>query len=147
MTVQLLEREFPSDHVPLLRWLIFTGVCAFGFVLIWYYGLFHLMFSSDKTYISATITALYVAATLHCFTRTIVISRELDAAHRVAALVSRGVRDFRVVGQNVVTDDGTRLPPGEVTNHIRNLILKAQLQEHHRLDQTLLSSARSPATR
>jgi hypothetical protein len=138
MTVQLLEREFPSDHVPLLRWLIFTGVCAFGFVLIWYYGLFHLMFSSDKTYISATITALYVAATLHCFTRTIVISRELDAAHRVAALVSRGVRDFRVVGQNVVTDDGTRLPPGEVTNHIRNLILKAQLQEHHRLDQTLL---------
>src|ERR1700704_1760834 len=26
MSVQVLEREFPNDHLPLLRWLIFTGV-------------------------------------------------------------------------------------------------------------------------
>ena len=32
MTVQILENEFPTDHMPLLRWLMFTGVCAFGFV-------------------------------------------------------------------------------------------------------------------
>ena len=55
MTMRLLEREFPSDHLPLLRWLMFTGVSAFGFVLAWYYGLFHLMLASDKTYISAII--------------------------------------------------------------------------------------------
>ena len=48
MTVQILERDFPNDHLPLLRWLIFTGVCAFGFVLTWYFGLFHLMFSSRQ---------------------------------------------------------------------------------------------------
>ena len=138
MTVQILERDFPNDHVPLLRWLIFTGVCAFGFVLTWYFGLFHLMLNADKTYISAIITVLYAATTVHCCWRTIAISREMDSAHRVAALVARGPGGFQVVGQNVVTADGGRLPPGLVTDHIRNLIQKSKLQGHNRLDQTLL---------
>jgi hypothetical protein len=138
MTVRILENEFPTDHLPLLRWMMFTGVCAFGFAMCWYFGLFRLMFSSDKTYISATITALYVATTVHCFVRTTAISREYDAANRVLALVSQGVTGFSVAGANVVTTDGARLPPGNVTGHIRNLILKAKLQGHHRLDQTLL---------
>jgi MotA/TolQ/ExbB proton channel family len=138
MTVRILEREFPTDHLPLLRWLMFTGVCAFGFALCWYYGLFRLMLNADKTYISAIITALYVATTLHCLVRTTAISREMDAANRVLALVSRGVTGFSVAGANVITAEGARLPSGHVTNHIRNLILKAQLQGHHRLDQTLL---------
>ena len=125
MTMQLLEREFPNDHMPLLRWLMFTGVCAFGFVIAWYYGLFHLMLASDKTYISPIIVVLYLAATAHCFMRTAVISREMDGAQRVSSIVGRGAQSFRVVGQNVVTADGTRLPPGQVTAHIRNLILKA----------------------
>jgi hypothetical protein len=147
MTVQILERNFPTDHLPLLRWLMFTGVCAFGVVLAWYYGLFHLMLASDKTYISAIIVVLYIAATTHCFMRTVVISRELDAANRVAALVSRDVSGFTVAGQNVMTADGTRLPPGQVTGHIRNLILKAKLQGHHRLDQTLLLRGLADALR
>ena len=147
MTASLLERDLPTDHLPLLRWLMFTGVCAFGFVLAWYYGLFHLMLASDKTYISAIIVVLYVAGSPHCFMRTAVISRELDAAQRVSALVSRGVAGFRVVGADVVTADGTRLPPGQVTGHIRNLILKASLQGHHRLDQTLLLRGLADALR
>jgi MotA/TolQ/ExbB proton channel family len=147
MTVQILERDFPTDHLPLLRWLMFTGVCAFGVVLAWYYGLFHLMLTSDKTHISAIIVVLYVAASTHCFMRTIAISRELDAAQRVAALVSRDVSGFTIAGQNVVTTDGTRLPAGQVTDHIRNLILKAKLQGHHRLDQTLLLRGLADALR
>jgi hypothetical protein len=51
MAVQVLERQFSTDQLPLLRWLMFTGVCAFGFVLTWYFGLFRLMLVSDKTYI------------------------------------------------------------------------------------------------
>ena len=147
MRVRLLERELPSDHLPLLRWLIFTGVCAFGVVLAWQYGLFHLMLASDKTYISAIIVVLYVAATAHCFVRTAAISRETDAAQRVFSLVSRGTPDLRVVGPEVVTADGTRLPAGQITAHIRNLILKAGLQEHHRLDQTLLLRGLADALR
>jgi hypothetical protein len=97
------------------------------------------MLASDKTYISAIIGVLYIATCAHCFVRTAIISRELDAAQRVSALVSRGATGFRVVGQDVLTSDGARLPPGQVANHIRNLILKAGLQgRHQRLDQTLL---------
>ena len=60
MAVQALESDFPNDRLPLLRWLMFTGVCVFGFVLVWYFGLFRLMLASDKTYISAIIVALYL---------------------------------------------------------------------------------------
>jgi MotA/TolQ/ExbB proton channel family len=145
--MRLLEREFPNDHLPLLRWLMFTGVTAFGFVVAWYYGLFHLMLASDKTYISAVITVLYIAATAHCFVRTAVISRETDAAQRVGGLVRRGAPELKVVGDAVVTADGTRLPGGQVSAHIRNLILKAALQGGHRLDQTLLLRGLADALR
>jgi hypothetical protein len=147
MTVSLLERDFPNDHLPLLRWLMFTGVSAFGFILVWYYGLFHLMLASDKTYISAIIGVLYLLATAHCFVRTAVISREMDNAQRVYSLVSRGVPDLRVVAGDGVAVDGIRLPPGQITTHIRNLILKANLQGRHRLDQTLLLRGLADALR
>src|ERR1700694_2950524 len=113
-----LFSDFSADHLPLLRWLMFTGVSAFGFVVAWHYGLFHLMLASDKTYISAIIGVLYVAATAHCFVRTAVISRELDRAQRVFSVVGRGAPELKVVGEEVVTADGTRLPAGQVTAHI-----------------------------
>jgi hypothetical protein len=66
----------------------------------------------------------------------------------VFALVSRGVPDLRVVAGDVVTVDGARLPPGQITAHIRTLILKAKLQGgHHRLDQTLLLRGLADALR
>src|SRR5882724_8663928 len=99
--MRLLEREFPNDHLPLLRWLMFTGVSAFGFVLAWQYGLFQLMLASDKTHISAIIAVLYVAATVHCFVRTVTISRETDRAHRVFALLSRDTTGLQVTANDV----------------------------------------------
>ena len=148
MSVQILERDFPNDHLPLLRWLMFTGVCAFGFILVWHYGLFRLMLVSDKTYISLTIVILYAATCIHCFIRTIAISREGDRAQRVLALVSQGGPKLKVVGNEVVAPDGSKLPHGHITTHIRNLILKAGLQgEEHRLDQTLLLRGLADALR
>jgi hypothetical protein len=146
MSVQVLEREFPNDHLPLLRWLMFTGVCVFGFVLIWYYGLFRLMLASDKTYISSIIVILYAATCIHCFVRTVAISRESDRAHRVLSLVSHGGPNLRVVGQDVVAPDGAKLPSGHITTHIRNIILKAGLQGG-RIDQTLLLRGLADALR
>src|SRR4051812_38778223 len=29
----------PADRAPLLRWMIFTGLCVFAAVLLWHYGL------------------------------------------------------------------------------------------------------------
>jgi hypothetical protein len=146
MSVQVLEREFPNDHLPLLRWLMFTGVCAFGFVLLWYYGLFHLMLASDKTYISSIIVVLYAATCVHCFVRTAAISRESDRAHRVLSLVSNGGPHLRVSGADVMASDGSKLPPGHITSHIRNIILKAGLQGG-RIDQTLLLRGLADALR
>src|SRR5262245_227000 len=98
MAIRVVEREFPRDHLPLLRWLIFTGVTVFGLVLAWHFGLIRLMLVSDKTYISAIIGVLYILTCAHCFVRTSAISRELDSTQRVFALVSRGATGFRVVG-------------------------------------------------
>jgi hypothetical protein len=112
MAVQALESDFPNDRLPLLRWLMFTGVCVFGFVLVWYFGLFRLMVASDKTYISAIIVALYLATCVHCFLRTAVISRE---PLTVAALVGRGVTaSCRRAG---VVTSRARPPPGQGPMH------------------------------
>src|SRR5262249_24063601 len=54
---------------------------------------------------------------------------------------------FEVVGNEVVIGDGVRLPAGQVTGHIRNLILKAGLQGPVRLDQTLLLRGLADAPR
>src|SRR5438270_473200 len=139
MAIRAFHSDFPTDHLPLLRWLIFTGVCVFAFVLAWHYGLVRMMVNGDKTYISIIISMLYVGTSLHCLLRTSAISRELDKAHRALAMVSGEERQLAVQGPDVVTAQGAKLPRGEVTGHIRNLILKSGLQgDEHRLDQTLL---------
>src|SRR5262249_61532501 len=54
MSVRLFS-DSSSDQMPLLRWLMFTGVSAFAFAIAWHYGLFHLMVANDKTWISTII--------------------------------------------------------------------------------------------
>jgi MotA/TolQ/ExbB proton channel family len=139
MATRSLPSRYPTDHLPLLRWLIFTGVCVFAFVVSWHFGLVNMMVKGDKTYISIIIAILYVASSLHCLMRTATISRETDRAHRVMDLVSKETPELAVQGSDVVMPDGTKLPSGQVTGHIRNLILKSKLQgDEHKLDQTLL---------
>jgi hypothetical protein len=79
----------------LLRWLVFTGLWIFAFVLLWRFGLIRQMVAGDRTYISIVIALLYLAASLHCLWRTIVISREADAARNGGALIAAaGSRDL-----------------------------------------------------
>src|SRR3984893_486038 len=148
MAIRAFNSDYTTDHLPLMRWLILTGVCSFAFVLAWHFGLVRMMINGDKTYISIIIAILYVASSLHCLLRTTAISRELDRAHRVLALVSKGGAQLKVEGADVVTPEGAKLPRGEVTGHIRNLLLKAGLQgDEHRLDQTLLLRGLADALR
>jgi hypothetical protein len=63
MTAMVLSPDRPppsprADRAPLLYWLIFTGVTIFATTLLWRYGLFRLMFASDRTYICTAITGL-----------------------------------------------------------------------------------------
>ena len=125
-----------------MHWLIFTGACAFGFVLLWRFGLIGRMVAADRTYISSVIVLLYVGATLHCLWRTLALSREDDAARRVERMVAGG-RGLAAVGAgtdalgNEVEGLG-RLPRGLLAGHIRDLAQKAELQGARRLDQALL---------
>ncbi len=77
-----------TDRAPLLRWMIFTGLCAFAAALLRHYGLIRLMIASDRTYLSAIIGVLYVVTSLHCLWRTIVIAREADAGRGVARVLA-----------------------------------------------------------
>jgi hypothetical protein len=126
------ERTFElPGRDPLLPWLIFTGVSLFAFVLLWYFGLIGRMVASDRTYISSIIGLLYVASSLHCLWRILIISREGDAALRTARAIARN-------GGPVSNAEGDGRPAGLVAVHIRDLVTKAALQGAERLDQTLL---------
>src|SRR3954454_483135 len=98
-----------GDRGPLLRWLVFTGLSVFALVLLWRFGLIRLMIASDRTYLSSIIGLLYVAASLHCLWRTIVISREGDAARRGGALSAAGSGSLDVDGDSIVVEGAGRL--------------------------------------
>jgi hypothetical protein len=132
------EGDSFADRGPLLRWLVFTGLWIFAFVLLWRFGLIHQMIAGDRTYLSSIIALLYVAASLHCLWRTLVISREGDAARRGGALIAAGAGGLHLDGDTIVVDGSGQLPPGLVSAHIHDLAVKARLQGPRRLDQTLL---------
>ncbi len=127
-----------GNRGPLLRWLVFTGLCVFAFVLLWRFGLIRQMVAGDRTYLSSVIALLYVAASMHCLWRTIMISREGDAARRSGAMIEGGSGGLDLDGDTVVVDGAGRLPSGLVSAHIRDLAIKARLQGPRKLDQTLL---------
>ena len=140
MTLRLFGSKLASrDYFPLLRWMIFTGVTLFGFAIALRYRLFQLMTAQDQSGISLFICLLYVAISGHCLVSIIVVSREINTAHRVRDRVMNGVTAYRAEGRRVVTDDGAPLPAGRITDYIRNLVVKAEKQgRERRLDQTLL---------
>jgi hypothetical protein len=116
---------------PLLLWMIFTGLCVFAVVLLWRYGLIRLMITSDRTYISSVIAALYLITSCHCLWRTRAIAREGEAARRCRAFLS-------VADGIKATIDTEVMPAGMVTDHIRSIVTKAKAQGVGRMDQTLL---------
>src|SRR5712691_12670238 len=103
-----------TNRAPLLHWMIFTGLSLFALVLLWRFGLIRQMVMADRTYISSVIVLLYVGTTLHCLWRTIVVSREGDAAFRVARLVARGQEGVALVGD---------APRGLIAAHIRDVVV------------------------
>ena len=119
------------DRGPLLLWMIFTGLCVFAVVLLWRYGLIHLMVTSDRTYISSLIAVFYIITSCHCLWRTWAIAREGEAARRSRDILSAADGTKALI-------DAEQLPAGLVTDHIRSLVTKAKAQATGRIDQTLL---------
>src|SRR3954471_3811805 len=77
-----------GERDVLLLWMIFTGLSVFAAVLLWRYGLIHLMVVSDRTYISSFIAVLYVITSGHCFWRMRALAREGEVAKRCRAILS-----------------------------------------------------------
>ena len=135
-SVSHVEATLPGKDAPersaLLQWMIFTGLCIFAVVLLWQYGLIHLMVVSDRTYISSLIAVLYIVTCGHCFWRTRAIAREAEAAKRCRTILSAPD------GARALDQDARLLPTGLVSDHIRALTIKAKAQREGRIDQTLL---------
>ena len=93
----------------MLLWMIFTGLSVFAAVLLWRYGLIHLMVVSDRTYISSLIAVLYIITSGHCFWRMRAIAREGEVAKRCRAILS--APDSTVA----LDHDAAALPAGLVT--------------------------------
>ena len=123
------------ERGALLLWMIFTGLSVFAAVLLWRYGLLHLMVTSDRTYISSVIAVLYIVTCGHCFLRTRAIAREGEVETRCRAILASPD------GAKALEADARALPTGLVTDHIRSLIEKAKAQARGRIDQTLLLRA------
>lgn len=121
-----------SERSALLFWMIFTGLSLFAVVLLWRYGLIHLMVVSDRTYISCLIAVLYIVTCCHCFWRTRAIAREGAAARRCRAVLSAPG------GANALDTSVVSLPRGLVTDHIESLVMKAAAQDYRPVNQTLL---------
>src|SRR6201998_255926 len=128
----VLPRGGSPERGPLLLWMIFTGLSVFAAVLLWRYGLIHLMLASDRTYISSVIAVLYIVTCGHCFWRTRAIAREADVARRCRAILSASD------GADALKSEAHALPAGLVTDHIRSLVTKADAQGAGHIDQTLL---------
>jgi hypothetical protein len=120
------------ERGALLLWMIFTGLSLFAAVLLWRYGLLHLMVTADRTYISSVIAVLYVVTCIHCFLRTRAIAREGAAGERCRAILAADD------GRAALEADAKSLPNGLVSDHIHSLIEKAKVQSKGGIDQTLL---------
>ena len=106
------------------------------------------MIAGDRTYLSPIIALLYVATSLHCLWRTIVIAREGDAARRTGALIASGSGRLDLDGDAVVVEGAGLLPTGLVAAHIRDLAVKARLQGSRQArSDAAAARAGQPATR
>ena len=125
---------------PVLSWMIFASVNLLTFVLLWFYGLAQKALASDPTHITLFIVLVYVATSLHCLWRCLAISREADAAQRLATSIadaSEKRRRIMEIARGSHSDRG--LNDGLVADHIRNLITTSKLSDQERkFDQTLL---------
>jgi hypothetical protein len=139
MSVTTMSSDLGSfpNRAPLLHWMIFTGLCAFAGVLLWQYGLIRLMVASDRTYISLIICVLYLASSLHCLWRTLAIAKEADASRNAALILAKNTISS-ATSDAATSSWRDTLPPGLVSDHIRNLVVKAETQRSGRIDQTLL---------
>jgi hypothetical protein len=67
-----------NAYAPFLGWLIQFGLILFGGFLLWQYELLSMVFTSDQTYLSSIILALFIGISLYIGVAAWRLSRETD---------------------------------------------------------------------
>ncbi len=130
------------DYMLLLRWLIVASLIVVALFAIFQVGLFHDMVAADRTYLSTLVTLVFIGATIHCGFSTVAVSRELNVARRVARTIRKNPTSFRINENGDVTvGDGGVLPACVLTDHVRNVIVKARNPSGEPLDHSMLMHA------
>jgi hypothetical protein len=65
-----------TPYLVLMQWFILAGLIVFGIFMAWDTGLLPSMLASDNTRLSVIILLLFAVACLHCFERSIFLSRQ-----------------------------------------------------------------------
>lgn len=126
------------NYRVLMIWLILTGVIVFGFLVAFELGLVQIIYDTDRSGISALIFAIYIVFSGHCGWLALGLSAEWNVVSRAQVVITENNDALVLSDDNQVLVGGELLPPGVMTDHIRNLIAKAVQHEEPRLDQTLL---------
>ena len=93
-------------HYLLLVWLIVSGLIVFGVTVSWGEGLVAMLVDGDRSRISLIIGLLYVIGTIHCASRVVFLSGELNQAAVIAGQIAaeRGRASVRCVMTNYLVD-------------------------------------------
>ncbi len=130
------------DYMLLLRWLIVASLIVVALFAVFQLGLLRTMIAVDRTYLSSLVVLVFIGATIHCGFATVAASRELNTARRVARAIRKNPASFRLTENGeVALNDGSTLLAGVITDHIRNVIIKARNPSDEPLDHTMLMHA------
>lgn len=110
-------------HYLLLVWLIVTGLIVFGVTVSWNEGLVGMLVDGDRSRICLIIGLLYFIGTIHCATRVMFLSAELNQAATIADQIAaaRGRAGVRANGGELRVGDDI-LPSCVMTNYLVDLM-------------------------
>jgi MotA/TolQ/ExbB proton channel family len=139
---QRVRMRVDSKHLLLLKGLLVWAVVGVALLAAWHYGLLQEVWRADSTGLSLGITVVFAGTVARGSWHIIRLSRALNHVSVVERLVaSQPSRAAR--GRWFDDPDGAGpLPEGCVTEHVRNLQMKARLGSGRgALDQGLLLEA------
>ena len=113
-----------NRHYLLLLWLVVNGLVVFGIIVSWNEGLIMQLFYGDRSRICLLIALLYMLGTLHCASRVLYLSTELNQAAEVARSIAAAGRNGVIAisdGRLTIGNSGP-LPVCVITQHLIDVV-------------------------
>ena len=118
-----------TEHFLLLSWLFTTGLVFVGTWVLIDQGLMGYLISTDRSYVSVVVMAMYLLGLGHSLTRTWALSCELNWTAQVEQVLSaQAGAPIRMVDAGLVCGDRI-LPRGFLTAHVIDLLNTRRAQQ------------------